>query len=342
MSKTLRNNFAIAIVGLVGIALVAMFVGVAFATVANADTYNFARSLTVGSRGADVMQLQQMLNMSADTQIASSGAGSPGNETSYFGGLTRVAVGKWQAKMGISPTAGYFGPLSRAKANGTVTTTTTTPGTTPSTIPATGGSLSVAAAVQPANGLFVQSAARAPFTKVTFTAGSNDVTVSGITVERVGAAVDSVIAGVVLLDENGIQLGIAKTLNSNHQTTVGDPFTVRAGTSRTMTIAANAAAVLTNYAGQVVALQVDAVNTNGTVSGSLPIVGAYNTVNASLSIGTAQMAVSSYDPNGDQGNISIGTTNYRMAGVRVTAGSSEQTRVRSIRWNQVGSAGSSD
>jgi hypothetical protein len=35
--------------------------------------------------------------------------------STYFGQLTRVAVGKWQAANGISPTAGYFGPLTRAK-----------------------------------------------------------------------------------------------------------------------------------------------------------------------------------------------------------------------------------
>ncbi len=369
MSKTLRNNFALAAVAILGIALVAVLVGITTAVIANAATYNFTQNLKMGMSGSDVMQLQQMLNMSADTQVSASGAGSPGSETSYFGSLTKAAVIKWQEKnaaavltpVGLSTGTGYFGPSSRAFANGVATTggtvstvsgCTSTVGYSPttgqkcdsgvSTVPTTGGALSVAAASQPGNGLFVQNAARAPFTRVTFTAGANDVTVSGITVERVGAAVDSVIAGIVLLDENGIQLGIAKTLNSNHQTTVGDPFVVKAGTSRTMTIAGNAAAALTNYAGQVVALQVNAVNTSGTVSGSLPIVGAYHTVNASLTIGTAQMAISSYDPSTAQTGVSIGTTNYRFAGVRITAGSSEQTRVKSIRWNQTGSAGSGD
>ena len=50
---------------------------------------SFSRSLTVGSSGTDVKCLQALLNQSSDTQVASSGAGSPGNETTTFGSLTR-------------------------------------------------------------------------------------------------------------------------------------------------------------------------------------------------------------------------------------------------------------
>ncbi len=355
-----RNKIAIAVLVLVGIALVATLVGIATASIANAATYNFTRNLKVGMSGSDVMDLQKFLNESADTQVSSTGAGSPGGETSYFGAKTKAAVVKWQEKyaasvltpVGLSSGTGYFGPSSRAFANGMVATTPTTPTTptVPGTVPTTGGALSVAAAAQPSNGLAIVGttgtsvgASRVPFTKVTLTAGSNDVTVSGITVERVGAAQDAVFSGVTLVDENGSQLGIAKTLNSNHQTTVGDPFVVKAGTSRTMTIAGNMTTVANGavYAGQVVALQVNAVNTNGTVSGSLPIVGAYHTINSTLTIGTAPLQSSSYDPGSGQSK-EIGTSNYKFAAIRLQAGSAEQIRVKSIRWNQTGSAGAGD
>ena len=76
----------------------------------------FARDLTSGSTGNDVKVLQVWLNANG-FQVAASGPGSPGNETTMFGGLTRAAVAKFQAAKGISPAAGYFGPKTRAVVN---------------------------------------------------------------------------------------------------------------------------------------------------------------------------------------------------------------------------------
>ncbi|MFA6339108.1 MAG: hypothetical protein WCW87_03575 [Candidatus Paceibacterota bacterium] len=58
----------------------------------------FTRTLTLGMSGYDVQMLQKFLNSSSDTKIASTGAGSPGNETTYFGQLTKNAVIKYQNK----------------------------------------------------------------------------------------------------------------------------------------------------------------------------------------------------------------------------------------------------
>jgi peptidoglycan hydrolase-like protein with peptidoglycan-binding domain len=63
--------------------------------------------------GDDVLALQKLLNANGFT-LAASGAGSPGNETTYFGALTRAALAKFQAANGISPAAGYYGPITRA------------------------------------------------------------------------------------------------------------------------------------------------------------------------------------------------------------------------------------
>lgn len=304
-------------------------------------SYTFSANLTVGSTGADVMNLQKMLNSSADTQLASSGVGSPGNETSYFGSLTRAAVMKFQTKNGISPVAGFVGPITRAKLNtmGGAAVTTTTP-TTTTTLP-TGGALSVSAGTQPTASLAPTSAARVPFTRFVLTAGSADVTVNSVTVERVGLSNDAAYSGVVLLKEDGTQIGIAKSLNSNHQALIGEPFVIKAGTSQTLTVAGNMGSSIGSYNGQVGGFNVVAVNTSASVAGSLPISGTQHTVNSNLTIGSVTMAISSYDPNSSQTK-EIGVTNYKFSGIRVTAGSAEKINLKSIRWNQAGSAGAND
>jgi peptidoglycan hydrolase-like protein with peptidoglycan-binding domain len=92
--------------------------------------YQFTKDLTIGSMGADVTALQDIL-------IAKGALVMPaGVAKGYFGALTKAAVAKWQAMEGIAPAAGYVGPISRAKLNAMGgTTTPTTPG---STTPVTG------------------------------------------------------------------------------------------------------------------------------------------------------------------------------------------------------------
>ena len=60
------------------------------------------RSLALGSRGLAVKDLQKLLNADPATRVAVSGLGSSGRETSVFGNLTAIAVGKFQKKYGIA------------------------------------------------------------------------------------------------------------------------------------------------------------------------------------------------------------------------------------------------
>ena len=306
-------------------------------------TYNFTLNHKMGDQGGEVMDIQKFLNANG-FPVASSGAGSPGNETSYFGSRTKAAVMAWQnanaaqvlAPVGLSAGTGYWGPSSRAYAN------SMGGGTTGGTTVPTGTGLVVAAAAQPANSLAPYNATLVPFTKFTVTNNSGTAqTVNSVTVERAGLAANTNFTGVVLLDESGQQLGIARVLNSNNQANVGEAVTIQPGQTRTFTVAANMEAAATVSAGQIAAFSVIAINTSATVSGSLPITGASHTVNATLAIGTATVARGPLDPGADKTK-EVGTTGYTFSSLKVTAGSAEQIRVRSIRWNQSGSAASSD
>jgi len=73
----------------------------------------FPRNLSQGMSGTDVQSLQQLLNGFGFT-VATSGAGSVGKETTFFGPATTAAVIKYQKANSISPTAGFVGPLTIA------------------------------------------------------------------------------------------------------------------------------------------------------------------------------------------------------------------------------------
>ena len=80
----------------------------------------FATGMRRGVTSDDARRLQVFLNSDPETRIASSGPGSPGNETGYFGALTVQAVQKFQMKYGVvssSEDRGYgsVGPKTRAK-----------------------------------------------------------------------------------------------------------------------------------------------------------------------------------------------------------------------------------
>ncbi|MFZ3054911.1 MAG: peptidoglycan-binding domain-containing protein [Minisyncoccales bacterium] len=113
IKKTSFIIFSIAILGII--------LAINPAEAANAP--QITRDLTIGSTGDDVKSLQQYLNDSGYA-VATSGVGSKGNETSYFGNATQAALKKFQAANGISETG--VGTKTRALLAGLVGTTTST------------------------------------------------------------------------------------------------------------------------------------------------------------------------------------------------------------------------
>jgi peptidoglycan hydrolase-like protein with peptidoglycan-binding domain len=106
------------------LAFVAVVAFALSATVASAATYNFTRDLTIGSTGADVVVLQDFLITKGHLVMPA------GVSKGYFGSISAAALAKYQASVGISPAAGYFGPITRAHFNA-MTDTSTGGGTNP-------------------------------------------------------------------------------------------------------------------------------------------------------------------------------------------------------------------
>ncbi len=74
----------------------------------------FTMDMTLGSSGSEVTRLQSWL--------ISKGFSIPAGATGYFGAQTKAALGAYQASVGISPAAGYFGPVTRSNVNASVST----------------------------------------------------------------------------------------------------------------------------------------------------------------------------------------------------------------------------
>ena len=72
----------------------------------------FTKNLSYGMTDKEVKLLQKLLN-EKNYSLAESGAGSSGNETDYFGNLTKKALIRLQKNEGVRPALGYFGPITR-------------------------------------------------------------------------------------------------------------------------------------------------------------------------------------------------------------------------------------
>jgi hypothetical protein len=236
------------------------------------SAYSFATDLTVGSKGADVTALQQLLISKGDLTVVSA-------PTGYFGAATQAALAKFQTANGITPAAGYFGPKTRAFVNSmnvsTTTTTTTTTGSLPAGCttasgysPTTGASCSTTTTttttgvqtttgvVAPASGVAVSvassnpaagslisgtgvsgGAARVPVLSVNFTAGvAGGVTVSEVKFHKLGVLSDSSISG-AYLTQNGKVLYQYNSLSNSVLDFSGMSLAVPAGQTVTLTLA---------------------------------------------------------------------------------------------------------
>jgi len=293
---------------------------------ASTSSYNFAKNLTVGSRGDDVKQLQSILIAGGYLKLAT--------PTDWFGPMTKAAVIAWQKAVGITPTSGYVGPLSRAKLNGSSTTGSTgTPVVTATdsylkveVVPSLGGNL-------PSSSLYNK------VLNLKLTAGKDAVVVTGITATRGGYIANTRINGVSVWDEAGKRYGnIVTSLTSDGKVTINfgsDPMTVPAGTTKNLSVAINLDSTTTSASMNFAVVSASDIKVSGTapVTGTFPMVGGtYNIVDGSASLGDMRVddqtvsGMSSTDAANSAvaGNLEIGETQREVFKLKLMQNNSKE------------------
>jgi len=304
------------------------------APVVSSGACSFTRNLTVGSQGADVKCLQQYLNGAGFT-LASSGAGSPGNETTYFGPITRAAAVKWQdayaaevlAPVGLSKGTGFWGPSSRSYYSSLVAVApvVTVPGTTTPVSPAptvgTGqaaGSLVVGlASDSPAGANIPKGASSVEFMKFVVT-GSGTLDSLKFARTGLGQTTDFVSGGVYLY-KGSTRLTTGKSVNSTTHEVQFVSLKEDVSGSETYTLVADIASGAT--AGNLSGFKLVTVNSEDLTS---PIQGEEMAVSG-VSVGTITAA-----KNGSVASPNVGSVGAKLSEFKLTTNSTEDQLVRRV------------
>lgn len=299
------------------------------------SSYNFAKNLTLGSKGADVTALQNVLISGGFLKIAA--------PTAYFGPATKAAVIAWQKSASVSPASGFVGPLSRAKLNAAVVTTTTS---TTTTVPVTGGAIAVGLASDnpAAASVAVGTAELVPVLSLNFSAGSAGATVTGLNVLRGGLSSDQDLSNVYLMDG-------AKVVATNLSVSNGvvgfsqasGLFTVGANSTKKITVAVSLVAGASGHTLSFSLTSAAAVTSNASsVQGSFPLLGNVLTAATVSNLGGLQIN------NNSSGNtaagaltVNAGQTNY-IAGQFTLQSQNQSVSVRSIKLTLVASVNAAD
>jgi hypothetical protein len=371
MNKFKNSKTAKAVAGFVGLAAVFMMVG---PSLASADTsYVFTKTLKTGVTDQEVMNLQTVLNSSADTQVAASGVGSKGMETKYFGGLTKAAVIKFQEKYasdiltpnGLTKGTGLVGASTRAKLNsmGSVTTTggstslvpgcTSTTGYSPTTgqpcssnvVTAATGTGAVSAMIDstsPMSGSVIKGASTKVAVFKLTNGGSSAVKVTSLKMKRTGVSSDTTFRNVYLYNGSMRITDAASVASGNIN------FTDNSGIVTIPAMSSVAVGVMvevdnsgsTNVGETLGVMLTDVTTDGGSVSG-LPLSGAQMTVvpqpsgMTTVSFASVASTLPSSSSNVDPQSDYVVWQNTVQVGAR-------DALLSSIRFRQIGSVSAGD
>ena len=172
---------------------------------------SFTADLTIGSKGAEVTALQDMLSAGGYLVMPA------GVAKGYFGALTKSAVAKWQTAKGISPAAGYFGAKSRAAAGSVAGTPSTpaTPAVTGISTPGAEGTIAVSTATV-SNATIYSGSSMQPVLAFKVKATNSDVAIQRLKVDlgTNSKVYTRAFSTIYLVDESGKTLA-SSPLNAN-------------------------------------------------------------------------------------------------------------------------------
>jgi hypothetical protein len=312
---------------------------------------SFDRNLSQTMTGEDVKCLQKILNSSTDTQVASSGAGSPGNETTYFGALTKAAVINFQEKyapeiltpLGLTAGTGFVGAATRTKLNTMIGVVPPPSGCTSNaqcavgqictsgvcvTVPV-GNPMSVNLATDtPAAANVWRGSANNVVTKLTFYGGSTASTITGFTLTNYGTTETTYsidLSAIKVFDEFNVQQGTDKTMAGNKVVFVFVPsITLPANGTKTLSIAVNVGSGSTVMAMVKLGIAQASDISGATFTGTFPMAGNSFTIVPAGSIGAITVAQYASLP---KTTVRIGEKDIVLEKFTVSAGSNEDVAI---------------
>lgn len=209
------------------------------------------------------------------------------------------------------------------------------------TVPTAGGSLSVSLAGNtPAAALIPNSTAFNNVLAVTLSAGSADVSVTGLKVKKSGFAANSAVAGVSVFDAAGVQHGntVGSLTNDGEANLLfsASPIIVKANTSQTVWIKLHTGSATSGD----LKFSLEGVTSNASSATGLPVAGNSFT----LTSGANSVFAATVNAVSDQTkSVSLGATEQEAFNLKVTVtNSNEDVLVEEIMLYNSGTASDSD